>query len=197
MGLLSTLFGRDDDLTRRWREEPNNPLLVDLDRFELNGVGVGDDCTALAFLGPRDPGEAGSLGYASRGLKIDVHEGRVEAYLLALRDGADLGLGDHRPTRRFGGRVLLGGREWEPHHVTRESDFTSVWGDPYWRDRDSDETLLFFEFPGHEVQVELSSEGEPLALFFSADPILADPGQRDAYGVTKSWPPSHPGKEAE
>jgi len=187
---LRDLFGRRHGLTSGWKEDSRTRLVVDLDRFELGGVGIGEELAKLSFLGPSDSEDSDSLDYSTKGLTVDVHEGRVEAYMLALRHGAQLGSGRDAPAERFAGRIRIGGQDLEPHQLAGENDFASAWGEPYWRDEDEDEILLFFEFPGHEVQVELSPRGEPLVVFFSADPLLADPEQREAYGVTKEWPPT-------
>lgn len=63
-----------------------------------------------------------------------------------------------------------------------------IFGEPYWRDADNDETILFFEHGEIEWQVELGADGRLQALVIG-EPILADREQRAAYRVTRPWPP--------
>jgi hypothetical protein len=179
---------RSRSRTASWREDSRIRLVADLDLFELNDVGFGRGVAALSFLGPS---ESKGFDYPSKGLQLEVgSEGRFEGLVLALRDGVYLGQTKPERVRRFAGRIRVGGREWAPMEMRGESDFIAAWGDPYWRDQDEDETLLFFEFDRGEVQVELTLEGVPQVLVATPEPLLADPAQRESYGVTKPWPPS-------
>jgi hypothetical protein len=174
--------------TSAWREELGFLLVADLDRFELNGVGFGADIEGLRFLGPS---ESKWFDYPSKGLQLDVDSGaRLEGLVLALRGGVYLGQAKPEHVRQFAGRIRMNGRDWTPAELRSESDFVAAWGEPYWRDEDEDETLLFFEFDQGEVQVELSLEGVPQVLIVTPEPLMADSAQRESYGVTKSWPPS-------
>jgi len=174
--------------TAGWREDPGLQLVADLEVFELNGVGFGDDVEGLRFLGPS---ETRWYDYPSKGLQLDVDsKGRLEGLVLALRGGVYLGPTKPERVRQFAGRIRLNGRDWAPLELRGESDFIATWGEPYWRDEDEDEKLLFFEFDQCEVQVELTLEGVPQVLIVTSEPLMADPAQRDSYGVTKPWPPS-------
>ncbi len=175
--------------TSTWREERGVLLVADLDRFELNGVGLGGGVESLRFLGPS---ESAGFDYPSKGLQLDVdQDGLLEGIVLALRSGAYLGQAKQELVREFAGRIRLGGRDRTPRELRGEFDFVAAWGEPYWRDIDEDETLLFFEFARHEVQVELTTEGVPQVLIVTPEPLMADSAQRDRYGVTKAWPPQH------
>lgn len=72
---------------------------------------------------------------------------------------------------------------------TREREIVGYFGDPYWRDEDEEEILLFYEFGELEWQVELTLQGTLKAVNAVAPPLLADEAQRRAYRVTKPWPP--------
>lgn len=160
-------------------------LVADLDRFELCGVGIGDEVERLAFLGRSD---SGAFDWARKGLTFDVEDRHLDGFVVALRAGALLGSARESDVRQFTGRVRMGGRDWRPDELDAERRFTDAWGEPFWRDEDADEILLFFEFPQGEVQVELSLTGVPQIVIASPHPLLADPEQRASYGVTKPWP---------
>ncbi|MDH3206646.1 MAG: hypothetical protein OEO79_08540 [Gemmatimonadota bacterium] len=184
MSLLDAFRRRSQPAT--WREE-NVLLIADLDRFELNGVGFGQPVEDLRFLGP---GASGAFDYPAKGLQLDVDShGRLDGLGLALRSGAYLDQVNPEGVREFAGRIRLRGRDWVAHELKGENDFVVAWGEPYWRDTDEDETLVFFEFARHEVQVELTRSGVPQVLFITAHPLMADPAQRESYGVTAPWPP--------
>jgi hypothetical protein len=180
-------FRRVRDPTREWSHDPTVPLLAELDRIELCGVGMGDEVDRLSFLGPS---HSGDFDYPSAGLRLDVDGGVLEGFLVALRRGAYLGPVDHTEVRPFAGRLRIGGRDHAPLELRGEQDFIAAWGAPYWRDQDEDEVLLFFERPDSEVQVELSLDGVPSVALVSSVPLMADPEQRARYGVTKPWPPN-------
>lgn len=171
-----------------WREE-KVLLVADLDRFELNGVGFGEPVEELRFLGPS---ASGAFDYPAKGLQLDVDSaGRLDGLALALRRGAYLDQASPERVREFSGRIRVRGRDWAPNELNGESDFVVAWGQPYWRDTDEDETLVFFEFGRCEVQVELTLDGVPQILIVTPHPLMADPTQRESYGVTEPWPPQH------
>jgi len=179
---------RSRSATAEWREDLGFLLVADLERFELNGVGFGEDVEGLSFLGPS---ESKWFDYPRKGLQLDADsKGRLEGLVLALRDGVYLGRVEPERVQRFTGRIRMNGREWEPAELRDESDFVAAWGEPYWRDEDEEEVILFFEFDQGEVQVELTLEGVPQILIVTPNPLMADSTQRESYGVTKSWPPS-------
>lgn len=177
---------RGSSPTSGWREDRSIPLLADLDRLALNGTGFDDEVTGLEFLGPSD---SRGFDYPSKGVQLEVGDGLLEGLVLALRDGAYLGRSDESRVRAFAGRIRMNGRDLAPQDLRAESDFSAAWGEPYWRDEDEDEILLFFELDRGEVQVELSLAGVPQVLVVTPDRLMADPEQRRQYGVTKPWPP--------
>lgn len=183
---MFSLFRRRRHPSHEWREDRKVQLIVDLDRFELSGVGLGEDIARLSFLGRS---ESRFFDYPSKGLQLDVDDGSLAGFSLALRRDVYLGTQVGGRVQRFAGRIRMKGRDWEPHELRGERDFVEVWGAPYWRDEDEDEILLFFEFPNREITVELSLQGVPQVLIVSRQPLMADAEQRERYGVTASWPP--------
>jgi len=180
--------------TSTWRADLRAHLVLDLDGLELNGVGFGGEVEGLRFLGPS---ESGAFDYPSKGLQLEVDSsGLLEGLVVSLRSGVNLGTLPPGSVKQFSGHVRLNGRDLAPHELRNESDFVAAWGDPYWRDMDEDEILMFFEFGSGEVQVELTPEGVPQILLVTPEPLMADPTQREAYGVTASWPPPGLGSAA-
>lgn len=161
-------------------------LLADLDRLELSGTKFGDDIATLSFLGFS---QTGSFDYPAKGLRLDAENGRLVGFVLALRDEAYLGPTEETRVREFPGQIRIGGRNLYAHQLTTEAQFESAWGEPYWRDEDPDEILLFFEFAEGEIQIELSLEGVPRVIVVTPQPLMADPEQRSRYGVNRRWPP--------
>lgn len=173
--------------TKHWREDRSVPLLADLDRFELGGVGLGAEIERLSFLGRS---ESRFFDYPRKGLQLDADEdGCFAGFSLALRRDAYLAAHLRGRVRAFPGYIRVKGRKKQPHEFRDERDFVEGWGEPYWRDEDDEEILLFFEFPGREITVELSLEGVPQVLVISTQALMADAAQREQYGVTAPWPP--------
>jgi hypothetical protein len=131
--------------------------------------------------------------FPAKGLVLDVTDERLDGFCIALSETAtDIFPASINATLAFSGIIRAMGRDWHPHELARERDFREIWGEPYWQDVDDQEILLFFEFGQREIQVELTLAGRSKALIVG-EPLLADPDQRAAYGVTNSWPPhTHP-----
>jgi len=172
--------------TKHWVQDRNVRLLADLDRFELSGVALGDDIERLSFLGRS---ESRFYDYPEQGLQLDVDEGCLTGFSLALRRDVYLGADFRGRVHAFAGSIRMKGRSRGPHELQGESDFADVLGDPYWRDEDDEEILLFFEFPKREITVELTLKDVPQVLIVSTQPLMADAEQRALYGVTAPWPP--------
>ncbi len=89
----------------------------------------------------------------------------------------------------FSGEFRYRERRLDLSEGTTERDLITAFGPPYWRDQDEVEVILFYEFGEYEWQIEMGLN-DRLKLFVIAPPLLADPKQRAAYGVTRPWPPS-------
>jgi hypothetical protein len=94
----------------------------------------------------------------------------------------------------FDGAVHYRGTPLEISASVTEPWFREHLGEPYWRDADEEEVILFYEHGQREWQIELAADGR-LKCWVIAEPLLASAEQRRAYGVTKEWPPasSHQG----
>jgi hypothetical protein len=76
--------------------------------------------------------------------------------------------------------------------ATTEADVLSVFGQPYWTDRSDGEVILFYEYRRGTVELQFEfSDGRSLSFItFSLYGVLSKEDQREAYGVTRPWPPS-------
>jgi hypothetical protein len=122
------------------------------------------------------------FAWSHKGIDVLAHDRRIWEMGFYLGHPAEPGHGAFAGCFRFGGSPVRLSKE------LRESGVQSLFGPPYWRDRDEGEALLFYEFPGVEWQLEFALDGTLKYLQLGL-PLLADAGQRAAYGVTKPWPP--------
>ncbi|HXG23925.1 MAG TPA: hypothetical protein VNJ09_05165 [Chthonomonadales bacterium] len=173
------------DPTRYWVGDNRFHPEVDLDTHSLNGARVGGLFDGLERLGPaedRAAAEEGILLYYSRGLEICVEDGNITG--LRLVWVSDEGF------RPFAGTVKKKGEALSLGPTTTEEQLRTLFGEPYWRDEDPDEILLFYEFGKVEWQIELTPSGTLMQWILCTPPLMADAAQRRAYGVTKPWPPA-------
>ena len=185
MGLISSIFGKSN-ATLKWAEAAGTPLELDLDNHALNGAKLGSSLDRLSFLGPAGLSQTrgiNSFEFFSKGLAIDADQSlRIECFIVFLAPQGPEGF------KPFPGRVIHKGQAIALGPGTSESLLIQEFGEPYWRDMDEDEILLFYEFGLVEWQFEVGLDGGVRALVIGP-PLLADPEQRRAYGVTTDWPP--------
>jgi len=108
------------------------------------------------------------------GLELGVREGRLDSIAVDIE--------------RFPGRLEIGGRKIDIASLVSEPALLALLGDPWWRDEDEDEVILFYEDGRGERQFELSKDGVLKFVTMLRTPLMADPEQRRAYGVTRPWP---------
>ncbi len=177
---LRSLF-RPLNPTEAWKEDPSIPLVVDLDRHRLCGVHIGESLARLAFLGPAT-GTGSTLSFPSKGISVGSRDGLITSFAAYVAPAPEEAMGP------FSGEFRYRERPLDLSEGTTERDLITAFGPPYWRDQDEVEVILFYEFGEYEWQIEMSPN-DRLKLFVIAPPLLADPKQRAAYGVTKPWPP--------
>jgi len=182
--------------TADWAASAAAPMVADLDTNALGGVGLGEPFDGLRFLGKgrwrklpamlggRKGVLMGTLEYPERGLALDVVGDRLDGFVLSVSGDAEHGLAP------FGGRIRLHGAEMGADRLSTEKRCLDMLGEPYWRAEDEDEVLLFYERGRVEWQVEATKAGAVTALLVVSPPLMEDPEQRAAYGVTKPWPPA-------
>jgi hypothetical protein len=185
MSLMDRLLRRFDP-AHSWGPRPGLRLVADLAEASFCGIRIGDPIQALSRLGrPQNhrPTRDGTYAYFDDGFELGG-EATLDSICLYW------GTPDRPEYRPFGGRLLLRGSPLDVGPATRESAFVARFGPPYWKDVDPDETLLFYERGPIEWQVEFHPAGGLKALLIVTPPLLADEAQRQAFGVTRSWPPS-------
>lgn len=76
---------------------------------------------------------------------------------------------------------------------TTISDVQSIFGEPYWMDEDSDEVILFYEYENGalELQFEFPGKAHLGSITLAVHGVLSKAEQRNAYKVTKPWPPKN------
>lgn len=171
----------DRNPTAPWPPYDRRVLELDLDRHQLNGVGVGDRWERLKFLGPG--GFNGFvLSYPDRGLTFEVADDQIA--ILTLHFGS----GDRSGGPAFAGELRRQGRRIDVHGQTTLQEFLQQVPDPFWIDDEEGDALVFYEFPGLEWQVEFY-EGL-LAQWEIRRPELDAPEARETYNVNRPWPPT-------
>src|SRR5436190_15645553 len=181
MGIIDTVRAWANPLWL-WREDPSIPLVLDLDAHQLCGVGIGDSLERLSFLG-RGKLHSSHASFPDKGLAFGCgQELRIEEISVFFGHQAEPDGGAFPGIFRSRNLPCPLSRE------TMERDLCLTFGEPYWRDQDDDETILFYEWGDREWQVELAGDGCLKCLVIGV-PILADLDQRAMYQVTKPWPP--------
>ena len=153
------------------------PLILDLDHNSLGGIRLGDPVSAVGAM----PGSDGAWRDDAQGVEIDYSPTGINCVLVRWDDPTT----SHSPYR---GEVHFQGKHIPLSDGTTIEQFMAVFGDPWWRDDDEQESLLFYEWGEVEWQVEFSRRGGLRLLLINTPPLMADPAQRAAYGVTKPWP---------
>lgn len=174
------------DPTGQWQRTPDLGLQIDLQQPTLNGVELRRRLDILSFLGPAEERDEGEFGYPSLGLSLDSIDFETFTGFQVVHSDPD-----YRPNYapypgecRFGNQPLVLADVTEP--LLRDA-----MGEPYWRDEDDAEVILFYEYPYHELQIELTREGRLQCIGITSFPLMANQEQREAYGVTQAWPPTN------
>ena len=171
MGLLSTLFGSKPVIP-----EAALSIEMDLGSFKCGRTALGERPK------PSDPYAAyfdtnGLASFEKSGVEIGIEKGVLDCVLITLA--------------HFSGSFARNGSGISISTQTTPEEIISQFGDPYWRDTDDDETILFYEYQKGrvELQFEFSDKRHLSAITLSRDGVLSEADQRKAYRVTKNWPP--------
>jgi hypothetical protein len=131
---------------------------------------------------PRDPfahlfQEQTTISDPSSGLEIGVKNGTLDSLFITLAQSSV--------------RFFQAGKPLQLSTRTTISEVESRFGPPYWVDLDPDEVILFYEYRKGEVELQFEFPGREHLGFITiaVRGILSDEEQRDAYKVTKPWPP--------
>jgi hypothetical protein len=172
-----------------WRRDLGLRLEVDLSASSLAGVRLGDPLEAVARFGPPGKGSdpcKGVFKYPSEGFEVDVDmESRLVEGLCFFWNAGWWATGE----RPFFGSFSLDGTPADLGPLSPESRVKGLLGEPYWRDSDDDETILYYVRGPVEWQLEFPREGRLRAFLMVSPPSMADASFRDSLGVTRPWPP--------
>lgn len=182
--MLDFLFRRGNP-TNNWRRSSNLKLAAELHAPALNGVTLGSPFDQLSSLGRNDDTEYGTFCYYDLGIGVDrAQDGALDGYTVVLADEN----GKFKPFR--------GILTWKDGQIgtaeLRQDMLQSIFGEWYWLDEDEDESIAFFEYPSHEMQVELALSGAAKRIILTRHRLMSNPAQRESYGVDKAWPPQYP-----
>jgi len=181
MGFVQSLFGQPNP-TRRWQFDPSVPLVLDLDQHTLSGVGIGERVERLSSLGKGISRDA-IIAFPALGLAVSEADGLIHELIVYFGHSAEPDGGNFTGTSRYRGLPL------DLSFFVTEPWLRDRLGEPFWRDEDENEVILFYEHGQREWQVEFAADGS-LKCWVICPPLLADEEQRRAYGVTKAWPQS-------
>ena len=174
--MLDNLFRRRNP-TNKWSRQANLSLTVDLSTYSLNSVPVGSRVEKFSFLGRSSSSSKSVLEFTDLGLSLDYEDdGTVSGFRVVWVD-------TENQFSEFKGTIRLNGSAIKTGNLLNEL------GECYWLDKDEYELLHFYEYPTHELQIEQSHEKQIRCMIVTKDFLMADPEQRQAYGVDKPWPP--------
>ena len=165
---------RRNNPTNAWQRRPNLNLSADLSTPAFGGITVGSPFEQLSYLGRSDNREVERIDYLDLGILFDREsDGTFSGYALFFSDEF---------FKPYLGKITIAGVS-----VTAK-DIPDALGEAYCVDTDEDETIHFYEFGTHEILCEFALDGSLNEVTLTTFPMLADPVQRDRYGVTKAWP---------
>ena len=180
MGLLDIIFAK-----KKEHQEVNNTvftksivsnMLVDLKELSFNKTVIG---TQLPESDPINEALSRSGLYKpdGEGIEVGVKNGLLDHVYITLNE--------------FCGRINYTGTVSLSNATVDK--VLNIFGEPYWTDKDEDETILFYEFNSGtiEVQFEFDSNDELLYILIANEGVLFQEDQRESYGVDKPWPPQN------
>ena len=142
--------------TRGWVRDPSRPLELDLDANSLSGVPLGAAFERLEFLGPaqRSKRDPGLWEFSTLGVVAEAEASRVGSLFVAPIPDETFGVDPYT------GVVAIAGQPVPIAWISREQDVIRAFGKPTRRDKDAEETVLFYEIGGRvQREIELTPEG--------------------------------------
>jgi hypothetical protein len=187
MGFWKRLFGRPH-ASDSWQPVIGLPIALDMGKHTLCDVRLGDPVEWFSKLGPPEDKKAlaeGCYRYLTKGIEIGAENGTVTDFsVICARDPFRPGF------EPFRGTVIYKGLQISQEKLAVETDFTGIFSEPYRRDEDDTEIILFYEFRNNiEWQVEFTVQRTLKSLMIVTPPLMQDAETRANYHVTKSWPP--------
>lgn len=179
--MLDFIFRRGNP-TNTWKRSPDLTLSAALDEPSLNGVGLGSRFNQLSSIGRSERTDFGYLCYFDLGIAVECgKDDELTGYMVVLND-------EEGEFQAYGGTLNWNRRPLNPSQIHLEN-LDDVFGNRYWTDKDDHEFIAFYEYDGYEMQIELTLSGAIKRFTITNSPLLANPEQRESYGVDKPWPP--------
>ena len=171
--MFDFIFRRNNP-TNAWERRPNLNLSADLSTPAFGGVTVGSPFEQLSYLGRSDNAEIERIDYLDLGILFDREpDGTFSGYTLFFSDEF---------FKPYVGTITIAGIS------VAAKDIPGALGEAYCVDTDEHETIHFYEFGTHEIQYVRALDGSLNEVILTTLPMLADPVQREHFGVTKAWP---------
>ena len=135
---------------------------IDLTSFAVDGIELGSDTADLPTV---------------KGVELSSDGKIFDSIFITLDD--------------YDGEILQSGVKLSLSTATSPADIESLFGQPYWRDEEDSEVILFYEYEKGAVELQFEfPDSTTLGYITLARPgILSTADQRSAYGVDKPWPP--------
>jgi hypothetical protein len=171
MGLLSFLTG-----CKPKAQPPAPGFQVDLGRFACGQTMLGEGSSPDESYAGHFNSE-GVASFASSGIELGIKDDALDYVFITLAN--------------FEGSILKDGPKISVSTNTTPEQIIALFGEPYWTDVDDDESILFYEYQNGkvEVQFEFPDKRQLGFITMSRNGVLSDAKQRNAYRVTKEWPP--------
>ncbi len=191
MGIFN--FFKAKNITKDWERDKNLTLNFDFTLNSLNNIKIGNNFQLLSNLGPCDNKKKLKVNdflYLSLGLLVGTDNNqKIDTFILYWNDIFE------KEFTAYAGKCFFQDKQILLSEKTTKEEFIKIFGEPYWQDIDFtgdtlyDEIILFYEFSNLEWQVEFLRDETLKLIIITNKPIMDDKECRNAYGVTKDWPP--------
>ncbi len=172
MGIFS--FLRSQKPSNKPPHQAYLSLVIDLSEFRCGYSKLGEPVSELDFFATA-LSKRNEFQDETHGFDIGTQEDLFDDLFLTME--------------RFPGQFRHSGEIIRLTAQTGIDEILARFGDPYWRDEDPDEVILFYEDGLVELQFEFPDKEKLGFITMTRSPLLADGEQRQRYGVTKAWPP--------
>lgn len=170
MKFLKKLFKAKETKTK----VNDNDYFIDLTRFKCNNTRLGEQPTLKDHFYESFDDDLYEDEY--NGIEIGLSHKLLDSVYVSLKE--------------YKGKFLADDNKLNIGLESTEKDIIKLFGEPYWRDEDEKEVILFYEDDDIELQFEFPEKSTLEIITMMRSPILEDPQQRKYYKVTKCWPPN-------
>ena len=171
MGLLSFLFG-----VKAEEKQPVAPIAVDLAAFTCGTTRLGE----RPRLGDEFTSRFNADGVADlkkSGVELGTKDGVLDYAFITLKS--------------FSGSFTKGGTKLPISTNTTPAEIIGKFGEPYWKDEDDEEIILFYEYSAGRIELQFEFPGKKNLGFVTLcrEGVLSNADDRKGYCITKEWPP--------